>query len=120
MRYWHFLALILFLTACSRPLEIRMNISNPGTQEIKADGCVVDQDCTLHNVDYAWQCCWQGRCDAIDYSKDNWIAVNVQWLTDGKSKYCPSDCGPAPMCPTTIINASYIAQCVNSICMKVG
>ena len=119
MKYWLFLALCV-LTACTQPVEIHTNISNPGTTQIKADGCVADDDCTLHNADYGWQCCWQGRCDSIDYSSNSWIAVNGQWLTEGKNKYCPSDCGPGPMCPTNIVNLNYTVKCINNTCTKVA
>ena len=117
MKHWLFLALCVFAVAC-QPAAVYTNISNPGTQEIKADGCTQDSDCVLHDADYGWQCCWAGRCDSLDYSSGSWIAVNSQWLAEGKAKYCPSDCGPGPMCPTRIVNINYTAKCVNSICVK--
>lgn len=80
--------------------------------------CSIGDGCTLIDSRNMLSCCWRGRCDAIDYSLPEWIAVSTNWLAEEKAASCPADCGPAPMCPTKIINVNYSAECVNGTCQK--
>jgi hypothetical protein len=83
-------------------------------------GCSNDAGCTLINNGNMLSCCWRGRCDAIDYSLQEWIAVSSEWFAAEKAANCPAekDCGPAPMCPTRIVNVNYSAVCVSGTCQK--
>jgi hypothetical protein len=82
--------------------------------------CSNDADCTLINRENMLSCCWVGRCDPIDYSLQEWIPVFAAWFAAEKGAACPAekDCGPAPMCPTRIVNVNYSAKCVDSACQK--
>ncbi len=93
----------------------------PCPDEINFDvSCNTDGDCVLLNKRYGFGCCWSGACDPIDYSLSNWISVNHNWLDAQRSVYCPSpeQCGPAPGCPTRIINDRFIPLCLDQRCIK--
>lgn len=83
--------------------------------------CSRDADCVLVNSALGFGCCWAGRCEGIDYSLPEWIAVNAEWYAQGRIENCPSEeeCGPAPMCPARAINIDYSAVCVQNSCVKV-
>lgn len=83
--------------------------------------CRIDADCQLINADHRFSCCRTGACEAIDYSLDKWIAVNKTWFEQGQRENCPvgRECGPAPICPTRIINENFTAKCVDQKCKKV-
>ncbi|MEM4366749.1 MAG: hypothetical protein QW035_01300 [Candidatus Anstonellales archaeon] len=82
--------------------------------------CSADSDCILINQENKLGCCWAGYCDAIDYSKEEWIAVNKQWFSSERELYCPpeEECGPSPECPTVVVNSSYEAKCIEGVCEK--
>jgi hypothetical protein len=107
---------ILMIVAVTTLLMQRMT---GGTSS--SSSCSADSDCVLADRDLGYSCCWAGRCEPIDYSLPKWMAVNAGWLADGKAKNClaPDKCGPAPGCPTRIINASFAAACVSGACQKV-
>ena len=81
-------------------------------------GCTEDSDCILVDESLGFSWCYEGACAQIDYSEDKWIAVNSTWFGVQRNKYCPNDCGPAPGCPTQIINDSFEAVCSNGFCEK--
>ncbi len=82
--------------------------------------CDTDNDCVLIDTTKQFSCCYAGYCDEIDYSISKWEAVNAQWFSNGQTAYCPSaqECGPAPGCPTRIVNNNYRAACQNRLCVK--
>ncbi|MEK6964177.1 MAG: hypothetical protein AABX70_07140 [Nanoarchaeota archaeon] len=82
--------------------------------------CQSNTDCTLINKDLEFQCCEAGACDAIDYSKRNWISVNKNWFESERTKNCPptEQCGPIPNCPTKIVNENFEAKCTQGQCQK--
>jgi hypothetical protein len=83
--------------------------------------CQTDNDCQLIDRNQNFSCCWAGRCETIDYSKDNWIAASNLWFSKQQEQICPTkdQCGPAPGCPTRIKNSNFIAKCINNACQKV-
>lgn len=83
--------------------------------------CNSDSDCRLINKNLGFRCCWSGACGSVDYSLDKYISVNVKSFLELRDKNCPSEetCGPAPGCPTQIINNNFAAKCVNNICQKI-
>jgi len=83
--------------------------------------CKSDEDCQLINKEYGFGCCWIGRCGEIDYSQEQWIAVNANWFAAGHDQYCPTkaECGPAPMCPVMMTDENYAAKCVKGVCQKI-
>jgi hypothetical protein len=82
--------------------------------------CKIDEDCKLVNKNLNYACCWAGVCDEVDYSKDNWVAVNKDLFSAERSQTCPakSSCGPTPGCPREIINDAYQARCSSGQCVK--
>lgn len=83
--------------------------------------CKSDDECQLINEEYDFSCCWIGACVEIDYSQDNWIAVNSDWFMKGHEQNCPTkaECGPAPMCAVRAINEDFVAKCISETCQKV-
>jgi len=88
---------------------------------LEKETCQENSDCLLINQDRGFDCCWVSACDSIDYSLDNWIAVNKDWFIQGKNKNCPEieECGPVPMCVGKVINDRFKPQCINNKCQKV-
>ena len=82
--------------------------------------CAADSDCQMVNQFIGWGCCYAGQCDPIDYSQDNWIAVNSSDYNQQRAKYCPSkdQCGPMPGCPSSITPSNFVAVCRQSSCIK--
>lgn len=82
--------------------------------------CDEDTDCMLIDGTQRFACCYAGACDGIDYSHAKWKAVNTEWYMEGQQENCPNQvaCGPAPGCPTQIINDDYEARCEENICVK--
>ena len=81
--------------------------------------CQATADCKLINKDLNFGCCWAGVCQPIDYSKDNWVAVNRRWFEDSRTKACSSQaCGLEPKCPVNLVNDSFEARCVGGQCIK--
>jgi hypothetical protein len=82
--------------------------------------CEKDDDCQLINRNHGFACCWTGRCDSVDYSRPEWVAVNSAWF--GKQQYnnCPTKdkCGPAPICDKLSLNVRFSARCLDKICTK--
>ncbi len=69
--------------------------------------------------------CHAGACGIVDYSKDNYIAVNKESFEEygsAESSLRPSaeDCGPEPLCPVGIAQGGYEAGCVGQLCQKAG
>lgn len=83
--------------------------------------CSSDEDCMLANREHAFSCCWEGACDAIDYSEDKWKAVSREWFEGVRADACPSEeeCGPAPACAVRAVNESFAARCTAGQCTKV-
>jgi len=98
--------------------------------------CNSDNDCFLRDNDLGFGCCWTGACKSIDYSLDNYIAVNKESFIELRSLSCPigdlwsahtseektlkyQTCGPAPGCPNKITNIDFIARCINNVCEKI-
>lgn len=87
--------------------------------------CRQDTDCRLVHTTNSFQCCWEGACDPLDYSQEDWIAVNQAWYAEAHDALCPSDsaaeesCGPAPTCPTNVVNMNFATRCIDSQCRKV-
>lgn len=52
--------------------------------------CDTDNDCMLIDRTKRFACCYAGQCDAIDYSNQKWIAVNVQWFEKAKHSIAPA------------------------------
>ena len=89
--------------------------------------CDSDEDCALTNKDLGFSCCWEGVCDSIDYSLEKYVAVNEESFLELRSKSCPwvedkarryEVCGPAPSCPSAIVNDTFASKCVSNICKK--
>lgn len=82
--------------------------------------CETDSDCMLIDKTLNFSCCYAGYCNAIDYSQEKWIAVNQKWFNEKQDQYCPpiEECGPAPGCPTEIINDGFEAKCIQNQCVK--
>jgi hypothetical protein len=80
--------------------------------------CETDDDCMLVNEELGFRCCWAGACEQLDYSQEKWIAVNKLWFEGRQDEYCPSDCGPAPLCAIQEINTNFTVECSQQ-CMKV-
>lgn len=113
------LLVMLLLVACTSR-EIHTEVTNPDTaEELSATACTVNEDCMLHNSELAWACCYAGSCQDINYSEDKWIPLNAQWLAQERQKWCTEDCGPAPACPVTIVDAGYSPSCVEGVCVKI-
>ncbi len=85
------------------------------------NSCNQDSDCRLIDTSWGYSCCYAGACTQLDYSQNQWVAVNGTWFQTQQSTYCPSKtrCGPAPGCAVHMINGNYHASCVNSICKKI-
>ena len=98
--------------------------------------CEVDRDCVLIDQRLGLSCCWARTCEAIDYSKASYIAVNEVSFEASREEYCPLDteeyapealtqkergCGPMPGCPTPpVINDRFVAACIEGLCEKVS
>jgi len=82
--------------------------------------CRQDSECKLVNEDFNYGCCWSGVCQAIDYSRDNWIPVNMNVFEEKRQSICATQnaCGPNPSCPANIVNGNYEARCVGGLCQK--
>ncbi len=85
--------------------------------------CVKDEECTIINKDIDFKKCNAGTCETVDYSMDNYIAVNkgsFEEYQSAESSLRPSadSCGPAPACPVSIANSNYQATCANQLCRK--
>lgn len=82
--------------------------------------CQTDGDCQLINKDFAYSCCYAGSCQGIDYSQDKWIAVNSNSFLLQQEQVCPTkdQCGPAPACPSYMVNDKFAARCVSGVCQK--
>lgn len=82
--------------------------------------CASDADCRLINRSYGYGCCWAGACTPLDYSKDDWIAVNASWFSTGRAKFClpQNSCGPQPGCPFVIVNDRFKPGCSDHNCRK--
>jgi len=101
------------------PCPIRNNFTIVANYTIDTN-CNSDEDCGIINKDLGLSCCYAGACDIVDYSKDNYVAVNSLSYEILRDLKCPlkEDCGPAPFCPTQIINENSYGKCVNNICEK--
>lgn len=84
--------------------------------------CIADADCQLINSDHGIQCCWEGACEPVDYSEENWIAVNRESYQAAQWNICPrsEECGPAPGCPVHVVNDRFEAKCVENVCRKMA
>lgn len=82
--------------------------------------CAVDSDCQMVNQFVGLGCCYAGQCDPIDYSQENWIAVNAKSFSAEQTKFCPakSTCGTPPACPSTIKPSNYVVACQQGACVK--
>lgn len=82
--------------------------------------CQSANDCLLVNRDLAYGCCYAGACQPIDYSQDQWIAVNRGDFEAKQKTYCPaqSQCGPAPACAQQFVQTDFVAGCVSNRCIK--
>ncbi len=83
--------------------------------------CKVDDDCILINKELDYRLCWRDACKGVDYSLDKYIAVNKLSGEEfiGKNRPTEERCGPAPACPSFIINDNFVAKCIDNICKKV-
>src|SRR3989338_2022631 len=98
------------------------NVHKYDEEEISLE-CNLDNDCVLINKDLDYRSCRSYRCGIIDYSQDNYIAVNkesFEFFKMSELKFRPFDeeCGPAPECPSRIINDNFVAKCINNLCKK--
>jgi len=84
--------------------------------------CTSDTDCQLVNKDLGVLCCYEGQCDTINYYDAKWIAVNKETYSDAPAAFCPSAeaCGPAPGCPSSMIDTDARAACIQEVCQKVS
>jgi hypothetical protein len=82
--------------------------------------CTQDQACSITDVNLGLSCCQTCGDYVIDYSKDNFVAVNSISYNDKFSLNCSIN-SPCPMCEgrTSIIDTNYSAKCINGICKKV-
>jgi len=92
--------------------------SNSTLNQLADRNCTKSEDCMLVNSELNFSCCWAGACEPIDLMQPKWIAVNKAWFENQRSLNCPSQCGPAPGCPTRIINGNYTAACIAGGCIK--
>jgi hypothetical protein len=83
-------------------------------------GCQQDSDCQLVNQFLGWSCCYAGFCDSVNYSQDNWIAVNSEAFNQARLKYCPDSksCGPMPACAQRLLPTDFVAACQQGVCVK--
>ncbi len=84
--------------------------------------CTSDADCQLVNKDLGVLCCYEGQCDTINYYDEKWIAVNKETYDDARGAFCPTTeaCGPAPGCPSSMIDTDARAACIQEVCQKVS
>lgn len=85
--------------------------------------CRQDSDCVLANKEQGFGCCYVGACESVDYSQEQWVAVNQSWFSENQDRYCPAkkeECGPAPGCATRIVNDDFEVKCLTNICQKVA
>lgn len=83
--------------------------------------CADDEDCVLIDSEFNLGCCWTTKCKPIDYSDEEWIAVNEELFTGQQEEYCAKEeaCGSAPVCSEMIINRNFKAVCAEGECDKV-
>jgi len=84
--------------------------------------CNSDEDCIIIDKDWGLNCYYQGPCGSVDFSKDNYIAVNSKSYYDTGNLNCLSrqrQGYPGAACQVTIINDNYAAKCFDGICEKV-
>ncbi len=78
--------------------------------------CEKADDCRIVNINRKGFCCHD--CENIDYSKENWVAVNTKSYGILSNAECPPD----PVCAACIgkiINTNFTAKCVDNLCSKV-
>ena len=113
--------MVILLASCSQnttnDIKIPHIILNGA---IVSQVCKVDGDCMLINTELGFGCCYAGYCDGIDYSLEKWIAVRTGSFNSVHSNYCTQKCGPAPGCPTRLINGNFEAKCINNTCVKMS
>ncbi len=85
--------------------------------------CAADADCAIYDMDLYRPCrCHPGACQAADYSKETWVALNSAAFSRdyAASANCPSakECGPSPGCPSPWVEPAYHAECMSGKCAK--
>jgi len=80
--------------------------------------CTADADCGLYDLDLKLSCCHAGACRGSDYSEDTWITLNQASFNRIRAANCPTNCGPAPGCPSRWVEPAYRVECASGQCVK--
>jgi len=133
-----FLFVLLLISSCVKNTVVNDQIIDKEKTDNKVAKdelarCNANEDCIIVNEETMLNCCRSG-CDEVDYSLDNYIAVNGEALNKKISEKCYGGydigsseakqiqiekCGPVPGCSVFVKNGYYEAKCITGACKKV-